>query len=145
MAALVIDFIPGAVIASIVFSIGPVELVESFRPFELSAGPAALVSLGITGFLAGLFEVIWGRSLGKMIVGGEVARLDGTRPSRLQLGLRAVLKMAVLLAPLVAMLVVLDPLSRGLPELISRTVVASRRRAGAENGDSPSPDASEDG
>ena len=145
MAALVIDFIPGAVIATIAFSIGPIELVESFRPFELSAGPAALVALGATGLFAGVFEVIWGRSLGKMIVGGEVARLDGTRPSRLQLGLRAVLKMAVLLAPLVAILVVLDPLSRGLPELISRTVVASRKRSGTKNGDLPSPGDSDGG
>ena len=145
MAALVIDFIPGAVIATIAFSMGPVELVESFRPFELSAGPAALLALGVTGLFAGIFEVLCGRSLGKMIVGGEVARLDGTRPSRLQLGLRAVLKTAVLLAPLVAMLVILDPLSRGLPELISRTVVASRRRSESENEDSPSSGGSEGG
>ena len=143
-AALVIDFIPGAVIAVIIFPVSPADLFDAFRVFELTSGPPALVAIVVTGVQSTLVEVFFGRSVGKMIVGGSVASLDDSRPLRLQLIIRGLVKTVVLMAPLVALLVLLDPLSRGLPELISRTVVVSRRGSGSTPpaSDPPSDEAS---
>ncbi|MCH2162089.1 MAG: RDD family protein, partial [Phycisphaerales bacterium] len=138
-AALVIDLIPGAMVAVALFPVSVSEFFGSFHFFELASGPPALVAIVVTGVTTTISEVLFGRSPGKMLVGGDVVSLDGSKPCRLQYILRGAVKTVVLMAPLVALLVILDPLSRGLPELISRTMVANRRGPGQPPSDVADP------
>ena len=128
MAALLIDVVPGAIIVMAVFDLSAREFAESFVSIRVETSFPALLVVLITGVHSGISECIWGASMGKFVLGAGVSALDGNSATRLQRTLRAACKMAVLLLPLLALLVMLDPLSRGLPELISRTVVVNRKK-----------------
>ena len=142
IAALCIDLVPGAMVTIVVFDIDPGEFVESFRSGDPETAAPAVFAIVVTALIAGIGEVFFDRSLGKAIVGGRVSSIDGTRGTAVQRGLRALLKMIVLLLPPLALLVVIDPIGRGMPELLSRTCVTTRERVdpAAPKGDS---DASE--
>ena len=135
IAALCIDLVPGAMVTIVAFDIDPVEFLESFRSGEPETAAPAVFAIVVTAVTAGLGEVLFDRSLGKAMVGGRVSSIDGTRGTAVQRGLRALLKLIVLLLPPLALLVVIDPLGRGMPELLSRTCVTTRDRV--------DPDASE--
>jgi uncharacterized RDD family membrane protein YckC len=126
LAALCIDFIPGAMITVLVFKIDPGEFVESFRAGDPETALPAVFAIFVTATIAGITEVLFARSIGKMMVGGQVSALDGSRPSVVQRGLRAALKLVVLLLPPLGFLVFIDPLTRGMSELLSRTCVVVR-------------------
>ena len=89
-------------------------------------GEYAMLVLLITGVYGIFSEVLFGISMGKIIVGNKISSLDGKSAGRLQRGLRAAVKTVILIMPPLALLVLLDPLGRGLPELVSRTVVESK-------------------
>ncbi|MCP4496125.1 MAG: RDD family protein [Phycisphaeraceae bacterium] len=140
IAALCIDMVPGAMVTIVAFDIDPAEFVESFRSGDPETAAPAVFAIVVTAVIAGIGEVFFDRSLGKAIVGGRVTSIDGTRGTAVQRGLRALLKMIVLLLPPLALLVVIDPLGRGMPELLSRTCVTTRERidpsaAEADSGD----------
>lgn len=128
-AGLCIDLVPGVVVSIVVYRLDPLAYLESLRAGAPSSVPPFLLAMGVAGASAGLLEVVVGRSLGKLLVGGAVLQLDGSPASRLQRGVRAGLKMAVLILPPawpIVILGLLDPLGRGVPELVTRTVVAPR-------------------
>ena len=139
IAALMIDFIPGAIVVVAIFGPSSVELAAAYTSILTDTSLPIFVAIMITGLHSVVSEVLWGTSMGKMIFGGRIVRLDGELASRIQRGLRGASKIAILLMPLIALLVLLDPLSRGLPELISRTVVVARtsRRAGPVDPSTP--------
>jgi|GEM_PF-5721930 len=126
LAALCIDFIPGAMMTVLVFKIDPSQFVESFRAGDPEAALPAVFAILVTATIAGIAEVCFDRSIGKALVGGRVSSLDGSSGTKVQRGLRALLKLVVLLLPPLGFLVLIDPLSRGMSELLSRTCVVVR-------------------
>ncbi|MDG2020664.1 MAG: RDD family protein, partial [Phycisphaerales bacterium] len=143
LAALCIDFIPGAMITVLVFEIDPGQFVESFRTGDPETALPAVFAIFVTAIIAGLAEVLFARSMGKALVGGQVVALDGSPASLVQRGLRATLKLVVLLLPPLGFLVLIDPVGRGMSELLSRTCVAARPasevpQTGPDKGDSSS-------
>ena len=126
LAALCIDFIPGAMITVLVFEIDPGQFVESFRAGDHETALPAVFAVFVTATIAGIAEVLFARSIGKAVVGGRIASLDGSRGSVVQRGLRATLKLVVLLLPPLGFLVLIDPFARGMSELLSRTCVVVR-------------------
>lgn len=134
IAALCIDMVPGAMVTIVVFDIDPAEFLESFRSGDPETAAPAVFAIVVTAVIAGIGEILFDRSLGKLAVGGRVSSIDGTRGTAVQRGLRALLKMVVLLLPPLALLVVIDPLGRGMPELLSRTCVTTRDRVDPEAG-----------
>ena len=129
VAALIIDMVPGAVIVVLVFDVSLREFLQGFvslGAMDQQNGEYAMLVLLITGVYGIFSEVLFGISMGKIIVGNKISSLDGKSASRLQRGLRAAVKTVILIMPPLALLVLLDPLGRGLPELVSRTVVESK-------------------
>ena len=127
-AGLCIDLAPGAMAVILIFQLDPVAYVEDLRAGEVGAIPPLLALMGISGGLAAILEVLTGRSLGKWLVGGRILRLDGSPSTTLQRLLRSMLRLSILLLiPLawpLALLPLLDPIGRGIPELMTRTVVS---------------------
>ncbi|MBQ71309.1 MAG: hypothetical protein CMJ67_00215 [Planctomycetaceae bacterium] len=127
-AGLCIDLAPGAMAVIVIFQLDPLTYVEDLRAGEVDAIPPLLAMMGISGALAAILEVSTGRSLGKWLVGGKILRLDGSPATALQRGLRSLLRLSILLLiPLawpLALLPLLDPVGRGIPELLTRTVVS---------------------
>lgn len=128
VAGLIFDLIPGAVIVMVAFKLTPDSFAESFVSIRADDALPALIVIFVLVVHTGISEVVWGTSLGKRMVGGKVVALDGLPATRLQRALRVAAKAVVLLLPLMGLLVFLDPLHRGLPELVSRTVVVVARR-----------------
>ena len=128
LCALAIDFVPGVLLVLVLF--GPQLARVSTIPLwstELAfAGPGAVV-IGVTLLHETVSELIWRRSLGKAIMGGEVLAANGTRASAVAVLLRILFKAVVLYAPILAVFVVLSPALQGVPETVSRTVVADAR------------------
>lgn len=144
MAALVIDLIPGAIIVMVVFKLSAAEFAESFISIQAETTLPAFILVLITGLHSGITEIIFGASLGKAILGGKVVALDNANASKLQRGLRGAGKIVILILPLLSLLVILDPLSRGLPELITRTIVVNRGQRGPASGDQEAPEEQDD-
>ncbi len=70
-------------------------------------------------------EIIFGRSLGKRLMGGRVVSIHGERAAWWQHIARNLLKGLVLLSPVLAIPSLLSPMGAGIPEIISRTRVES--------------------
>ena len=134
--------IPGAVIVVIVFDVSLREFLQGFvslGAMDQQNGEYAMLVLLITGVYGLFSEVLFGVSIGKLIAGNKISSLDAKNAGRLQRGLRAAVKTVILIMPPLALLVLLDPLGRGLPELVSRTVVESKKSVVPTEGESPAP------
>ena len=131
IAALAIDLIPGAIFALWITGARVEELMSmpSWTPDLALAAPASIM-LGFTGIWCGIFEVVLRATPGKFIFGGRIVRApDGGTDMRAGVGrslLRALLKTVVLFAPALGFLAFVHPLQQGLPETLSKTVVARR-------------------
>ena len=90
-----------------------------------------LVMAVITVGHSTLTEMATGRTLGKMLLGGRVVGLDGSRPRPLAILIRNGFKMVVLLVPVLAVAALLNPNAQGLGDNLARTVVVSAARCGA--------------
>ena len=130
--ALAIDMVPGAVIAVLVTGANLDELLAmpSWTP-DLARSTPSSIMLGITGVWCLLFELSLRASPGKFLVGGRIVRepvaSGDPRAGLWRSGGRALLKTAVLFAPALGFLAFVHPLHQGLPETITKTVVARRR------------------
>lgn len=128
MLALAIDFIPGVLLALLLFDTDPTSLASvPLWSSELAFAGPGLVIIGVTIGHETLTELLWHRSIGKAIVGGRVVASDGTPPGSGTILLRQLFKTVVLYAPILAIFVVLSPACQGVPETVSRTVVADGR------------------
>ena len=129
--ALAVDLIPGAIFALWITGARVEDLMSmpSWTPDLALAAPASIM-LAFTGVWCGIFEVVLRATPGKFIFGGRVVRApDGTTDMRAGVGrslLRALLKTVVLFAPALGFLAFVHPLQQGLPETLSKTVVARR-------------------
>ncbi len=140
-AGLCIDLAPGMMLAVVVFGLEPAAFLEQVRDGDPRAVAPVLFGTTVASALAAVLETAIGRSLGKLVVGIRVAALDGTPGTRIQRGLRAGLRFVVLMFWPIGVLALIDPLGRGMPELLTRTVVlAGRRGASGAPVESPSND-----
>ncbi len=131
ISALAVDLIPGAIFALLITGARIEDLMSmpSWTPDLTLAAPASIM-LGFTGVWCGIFEVVLRATPGKFIFGGRIVRApDGGTDMRAGVGrslLRALLKTVVLFAPALGFLAFVHPLQQGLPETLSKTVVARR-------------------
>lgn len=125
--ALLLDLSPGFVLAVLLFKApfsGASPLSIWTSEVALSA-PGSLV-IGVTLLHEAVSELIWGRSLGKLVFGGVVRSSTGARPTSGAILLRALFKGVVLYAPVLGVFAFISPARQGIPETVSRTVVADR-------------------
>jgi uncharacterized RDD family membrane protein YckC len=124
LAAVAIDFLPGAIAAMAVLDCRPHEMLAPplFAPDLRESGPYALAAT-ITALLGAAGEVASARTIGKAIVGARVAGTDGERPSARRLIARNLVKAVVLIMPPLAVVVLVTPHRQGLPDFAARTVV----------------------
>lgn len=129
--ALAVDLIPGAVIALVVTGAHFDELfaMPSWTP-DLTRSTPSSIMLGITGAWCLLFEVSLRATPGKFLVGGRVVSAPEAggdlRAGFSRTAARAFLKTCVLFAPALGFLAFVHPLQQGLPETITKTIVARR-------------------
>ena len=128
LCALAIDFVPGVLLVLVLFGpqLSRVSTIPLWSTELAFAGPGAVV-IGVTLLHEAVSELIWRRSLGKAIMGGEVLAANGTRASAVAVLLRILFKAVVVYAPILAVFVILSPALQGVPETVSRTVVADAR------------------
>lgn len=128
--ALGIDLVPGVVVATLVFDLelAEIALIDIVTSDMAIAGPGSLI-IGITIAHELITELFTDRTIGKVLCGGVVVASTGGRPSRRAVLLRGLFKAVVLYAPILAVFVLLSPARQGVPETVSRTVVADARAA----------------
>ncbi len=124
LAALLVDLVPGALIAMVVLQVGPAELLRLPLMSESldQAGPHLLMLL-ITIIHCTLFEMTRGATLGKMLVGAGVMSVTGQWPNPRQVLARNGVKLMILIVPPLAIFVVLNPHMQGFNDMAARTVV----------------------
>ncbi len=126
-AAGLLDLVPAAVVTLLLYHINLKELGYRW-PGMGEAGTWSEIAPGlctIAIFVAHtlLTELVFARSLGKMLMGLRVTTLNGERPRLWQLLVRNLLKSFDLLAPLLLVLIALGPYRQRLGDLVARTVV----------------------
>ena len=137
-AGLCIDLAPGAMAAVVIYGLEPAIFVADVLEGRLASASPLLAMVLISTGLSGVLEVLTGRSIGKWLVRGRILALDGSPATRLQRSLRAGLKLAVLLFWPLAIFGLFEPLGRGIPELLTRTIVASGYQVPDQPSDSDS-------
>jgi uncharacterized RDD family membrane protein YckC len=100
---------------------------------DLAGAAPFLLAAAITVVHSTLSELATGRTLGKMLLGGRVVSIDGSRSGTLAILVRNGFKFAVLLIPVLAFAAVLDPNAQGFGDKLARTVVVTDVRSGAES------------
>jgi uncharacterized RDD family membrane protein YckC len=128
--AFAIDLAPVVFILSLVTSTGIMEVIGSLPMLTVLSVraeqlPMALMMTALAVFHGGVCEAIWGRSLGKMVVGCRIVNLQGGRPSLWQFVVRALLKWVVCLFPIVLLVAVFSPTRQHLGDLAARVVVVT--------------------
>ena len=126
--ALLLDLVPGLVLAGLVFDGAGTPKVSALTLWTSDvalSGPGSLV-IGVTVLHETISELLWNRSLGKMVFGGVVRASSGGRPSGGAILLRGLFKGVILFAPILGIFSILSPARQGIPETVSRTVVADR-------------------
>ena len=128
-----IDLVPGLLAAWLLFDALPREVFSHWPGLGRPSTPAEvlppLLVLLVTVLHTGVAEVLTGRSLGKALLRLRVAGLDGQRPPRQKLVLRALLKPLDLLAVLLLVLPLINPARQRLPDLLAGTVVLAEDEA----------------
>ncbi|MEE2971782.1 MAG: RDD family protein, partial [Planctomycetota bacterium] len=125
-AGLCIDITPAAMVVVVIYGLDPAVFVKDVMAGDLAVASPLIATELIAGGLAGILEVLTGASLGKWLLGGRILDLEGNPAGRAQRGLRAGLKLAVLLFWPLAIFALFEPRGRGIPELLTRTVVGPR-------------------
>jgi len=145
LAALAIDFIPGALVARLVAKVAAGGSGDGGAWIDLlilpiwtvpwSLAMPSLVALAVTAAHSALTEAALGTSLGKWLFGLRVVRIDDGRSMRgAPALLRGVVRLVVLAMPLLAIFHVVNPQFRGLPEHAASAAVVGRRWRGRSDG-----------
>ncbi len=127
-AGLCIDLAPGLMASVVIFGLDPAVFLDELRNGDPGAVAPAIVAMVVASAITIVLEALTGRSLGKWLVGARVAALDGSPGTPWQRALRAALRLTVLLFWPIGVIALLDPAGRGMPELLTRTVVVRRLR-----------------
>ena len=127
LVAVAIDGLAPAAVVVVALDVTPQHLVRlpllGMQPESLEA---ALWWALITGVWAAVWTVFWGSTPGLRVVGGRIVDALGGRPTRGAAVRRGLLLALVLLAPPLALLVLLSPGRLSLADTISRTRVVRR-------------------
>ena len=127
-AAGLIDLLPGAVAAMLIFDLDPWQLQQRWPGMQgqetdwQNMKPGVLV-IGVFLLHCIISELIPARTLGKALTGLRVCTLDGKRPQRWQLLVRNLLKILDLVAWLLLLLPLIGPYRQRLGDMVARTVV----------------------
>jgi len=124
LAALVVDVLPGVLVAMIWFGATPAEfaLLPAWS-LDLEAAAPSSAAIGITVLWGLAWELPLGRTPGKMLVGGRVVAIEGGRPGVWRTVVRNLFKGVLLYAPVLAIFTALSPFGQGIGETLSRTLV----------------------
>ena len=122
-----VDLMPGIALVLLLGIEAPRTDVLPIWNVEFALSVPGLVVIGSTLLHSCLSELWFGRSLGKRLFGGCVLASDGSAPRASALLLRTFFKGVVLFAPILAVFCLLSPARQGIPESVSRTVVADTR------------------
>ncbi len=126
--ALLIDLVPGGIVAVVVLGASPLDLlrVPSFA-LERTEASASMLMILLTCLVGAASEGFFGATVGKWVVGGVVTAPDGS-PLRLRAALvRNLCKILVLAAPILGLVAWWSVGHRGVHDILSRSVVADRR------------------
>ncbi len=124
LAATGIDVLPFAIVSIVLFEAYSVQI---FIPplwsadIQLSIPYLAMVIAAIAFSM--LQEILFGRSMGKRLMGGRVVCINGEPAAWWQHIVRNLLKGLVLLSPVLAIPSLLSATGEGIPDVISRTKV----------------------
>lgn len=129
LAALAIDVLPGAVLAMVWFETSPAEfaLLPAWS-LDLDSALPSTAAVGITVVWCLAWELILGRTPGKMLVSGRVVAVEGGRPGVWRTIVRNLFKGVLLYAPVLAIFTALNPFGQGIGETLSRTLVLGPAR-----------------
>ena len=125
--ALCVDLSPGVLLVFLLGLEPPRAEAIPLLNVEFALSGPGLVVIAVTLFHSGLSELLFGRSLGKRLFGGCVLASDGSPPRASAILLRTFFKGVVLFAPILSVFCLLSPARQGIPESVSRTVVADAR------------------
>jgi uncharacterized RDD family membrane protein YckC len=95
---------------------------------------AYLLTFGIVWGHTALSEVVFGRSLGKMLLDVRIVRLDGSKPRLMQMVARNLIKPLIFLVPPLAVLALFNPHMQGLHDLVAGTLVVHEVEGEASEG-----------
>jgi uncharacterized RDD family membrane protein YckC len=101
---------------------------ESLLAFATAIRVPQYIATGVYLFHTTLTEVLWGWTVGKRLMGLQVASLDGGEPSRPALFWRNVLRLIDAAMVITALLVFISPLRQRVGDVAAETIVILRRR-----------------
>ncbi|MCK4871303.1 MAG: RDD family protein [Phycisphaerales bacterium] len=130
--ALLIDLVPALAVTLPVIGVSPTEAIVALKDvlllsMTLESLPVVSMILGITIMHSTATEVIWGRSLGKAVVGYRVVAISGEAATPGQVVTRNGLKLIICLVPVIALLALWSPYRQHLGDTAARTVVVRQR------------------
>ncbi len=144
MIALVLDLLPGAIVALLVMRVSPIELLRlPIVTDRLELAAPFLIMIGVATVLMTLGEGIWQASPGKALLGLRVFGHDGKPPTFSRVLIRNAVRIMILIVPPLAVFALLSPHLQGFNDLLARTVVL--RPLDEEERSSAKADASERG
>lgn len=126
--ALLIDFVPGAIVAILALHASPFELLvlPSWSLDRDATEPASLAIL-VTCAHSTLFEALTGRSFGKLLVGARVVSIDGSKLGVTRALVRGLLKFVTLCVPILGIFVLLSAARRSIGDAVARAIVIDTR------------------
>lgn len=124
-AAFAIDLLPGVLVAWLLEGGNPLDLVQiPLFVTDVERAMPALVALAIGWTLASAGDIVFGRSLGKRLLGLRIVAATSGSPATLGARcLRALLSLIAVASPVVMLLATLHPYGDGPAEMLSRTAV----------------------
>lgn len=139
--ALFIDMLPGLVGVWFFVRGTPFDLlrIPAFQP-DLAACVPALVVFGTGWVVASVGDVVFGRSMGKRVVGLRIMSVHGGPASFGRRALRSLVSVIPIMSPLVMLVALLNPRGDGPAEMLTRTAVVDASEPEAR----PSPPADGD-
>ncbi|MCA9295042.1 MAG: RDD family protein [Phycisphaerales bacterium] len=138
LVALMVDLLPGALLALMLFDIHPSDLLRvpyvvtrsgDAMPFVVMVGTMLVLNLGQERFA--------GRSLGHRLIGAEVLGKGGIRPTTGALILRNVLKALTVVIPPITIFALVTPQMLSLHDVLSQTTVSAPRASASESNERP--------
>ena len=145
-AAAGIDLLPGLAIAWFVFG-GPVLPYLQFPIFvtDASLGAPAFLAFAIGWFVASVGDVVFGRSVGKRLMGLEIIGVRGDQVSAARRFVRALAASVTWASPVVMLIAALNPRGDGPAEMVSGTAVVEVEGEPVADSDESRRDADDDG
>jgi uncharacterized RDD family membrane protein YckC len=131
--AILIDMLPGLVAVWFVFRGSPLDLlrIPAFQP-DLVASLPALFVFASGWLVATIGDLLFGRSMGKRIVGLRIVSARGGDAPLLRRAVRALGSAITMVSPLVMLVALLNPRGDGPAEMISGTAVVSEDELAAQ-------------